>query len=324
LGVSADGRVVVGQSSSASLQRAFRWSRASGMTDLGSLGLGFSSATAANADGTVIVGSSRSTDSQEAFRWTAAEGMTGLGALPSGGWTQRANAVTPDGRVIVGMGAISSFEAFRWTATELQLLGTFAPTHPGSSASDVSADGNVIVGMGSGVDADGSGEAFVWFPRRGILDLRRYLLDHGVSAVQSWRLSEAMSVSADGRMLAGWGVDPQGRASAWIARIDIDDAAPPAPLIPAAPTNLIATAAATRVTLQWLDRAGNETGFKVERCAGSNCNQFVEIGQVAANVRSFIDVGVARNSVYRYRVRAFNAAGPSSYSNTVTVRTLRK
>jgi probable HAF family extracellular repeat protein len=324
--ISADGQVVVGQSNSGTSWRAFRWAAGDGFTDLGSLGQGFSSATAVSRDGTLVVGASRSAAGQEAFRWTAAGGMQALGGLAGGGVTQSAQAVSGDGTVIVGAGASPlSFHAFRWTAAGGAIaLGTFDPGNPGSSAAAVSADGRVIVGMGSGVNADGNGEAFVWFPGRGILDLRKYLLDHGLGAVQGWRLSEATGVSDDGRTLLGWGIDPAGARSAWLAHIDIDDFPAPPPALPAAPSNLSGTATAARVTLRWADNAGNETGYRVETCIGTVCTGFVTMATLGPNATGFVDERRGRGQVFRYRVRAFNAAGNSAYSNVISVETPRR
>ncbi len=97
------------------------------------------------------------------------------------------------------------------------------------------------------------------------------------------------------------------------------------PMTPSAPSSLTATAASTtQVNLSWADNSGDETGFRIERCTGSGCTNFAEIGTVGANVTSYSNTGLARNTVYSYRVRAYNASGNSAYSNTVSVRTLRK
>jgi hypothetical protein len=94
--------------------------------------------------------------------------------------------------------------------------------------------------------------------------------------------------------------------------------------VPAAPSNLVATAVSTsQINLSWTDNANNETGFKIERCQGNGCSNFVQIAQVGANVTTFSNTGLARNTRYRYRVRAFNAVGNSGYSNIATARTLR-
>jgi len=95
--------------------------------------------------------------------------------------------------------------------------------------------------------------------------------------------------------------------------------------VPAAPSNLVATAVSTsQINLSWTDNANNEQGFKIERCQGNSCTNFVQIAQVAvANTTSYSDTGLASNTRYRYRVRAYNSVGNSAYSNIATARTLR-
>jgi hypothetical protein len=97
--------------------------------------------------------------------------------------------------------------------------------------------------------------------------------------------------------------------------------APPA--APAAPTNLVATAASrTQVNLSWTtDASDNEDGFHIERCSGKNCTNFVQIATSTA--ASHQDLTVAANTTYRYRVRAYNAVGNSGYSNIASVKTPR-
>jgi hypothetical protein len=81
----------------------------------------------------------------------------------------------------------------------------------------------------------------------------------------------------------------------------------------------------TQINLSWTDNSNNEMGFKIERCAGNNCNNFAEIAQVGANVTNFPNTtGLSGNSWYRYRVRAFNGSGNSAYSNTISVKTPRR
>jgi subtilisin family serine protease len=99
---------------------------------------------------------------------------------------------------------------------------------------------------------------------------------------------------------------------------------PAAAAPPAAPTNLTAVAPNnSTVNLSWTDNANNEDGFKVERCQGNGCSNFVQIATTGANVTSYQDTGRSPRTVYRYRVRAYNAAGNSAYSNTVQIRTPR-
>ena len=67
----------------------------------------------------------------------------------------------------------------------------------------------------------------------------------------------------------------------------------------------------------------SENGFKIERCAGASCTNFVQIGTVGANITNFASTGLKRNTNYRFRVRAFNNNADSAYSNIATSKTLR-
>jgi fibronectin type 3 domain-containing protein len=90
---------------------------------------------------------------------------------------------------------------------------------------------------------------------------------------------------------------------------------------PAAPATLTATVATgPRVNLAWRDNSANETGFQIYRATGSS-STFARIASLGRNATAFADTTVAANTTYRYRVRAYNGAGTSSYSNTVTVKT---
>ncbi len=95
------------------------------------------------------------------------------------------------------------------------------------------------------------------------------------------------------------------------------------PTLPAAPTGLTATPiSASQVNLAWSDNSTNETGFHIER--STNGTSFTQIATVGAGVKTYSNTGLARNTLYYYRVNAFNAAGNSAYSNTANARTKRK
>jgi hypothetical protein len=95
--------------------------------------------------------------------------------------------------------------------------------------------------------------------------------------------------------------------------------------VPTAPSNLTATAiSSSQINLAWTDNATNEDGFKIERCQGLKCNDFTQIAQVGLNVTVYSDTGLTTATPYTYRIRAYNAAGDSGYSNQVTVRSRNK
>lgn len=96
--------------------------------------------------------------------------------------------------------------------------------------------------------------------------------------------------------------------------------APPSTL-PETPSNLTCAAVSTnQINLTWNDNSQNEEGFKIEQSSPLSGN-FREIGTINANVAGSSATGLIRFRNYYFRVRAFNAAGASGYSNTVRCRT---
>ncbi|NCQ71015.1 MAG: PEP-CTERM sorting domain-containing protein [Microcystis aeruginosa W13-15] len=197
-GVSADGSVVVGQSSVTSGNEAFRWTQATGMVGLGYLPGGSASvAWGVSADGSVVVGDSNSDLNSiisEAFRWTQATGMVGLGYLPGGELFSSASGVSADGSVVVGSSyTANGNEAFRWTqATGMVELGDLAGVTflLRGFGPRVSADGSVVVGS-SNSDFD----AYRWTQATGTVGLGNL----------EWASSGGASgVSSDGSVVVGY------------------------------------------------------------------------------------------------------------------------
>lgn len=73
---------------------------------------------------------------------------------------------------------------------------------------------------------------------------------------------------------------------------------------------------AAQFTLTWTDNSTNESGFRIER--STNGSTFSEIATVGANVVSYVDAGLPNSTTYWYRLRAYNSAGYSGYSNVAT------
>ena len=91
---------------------------------------------------------------------------------------------------------------------------------------------------------------------------------------------------------------------------------------PATPSGLTATAqSATSVLLNWTDNATNETGFTIQRSTSATFPANPTSFTVGANVTTFTDTTAVQLTTYYYRVRAFNVAGPSAWSNVANVTT---
>jgi hypothetical protein len=90
---------------------------------------------------------------------------------------------------------------------------------------------------------------------------------------------------------------------------------------PAAPSGLnAASASSSQIDLTWADNSDNEDGFRVERSL-SAASGFAQIASVGANATSYSNAGLSTDTTYYYRVRAYNSAGNSAYSNTTSATT---
>lgn len=94
---------------------------------------------------------------------------------------------------------------------------------------------------------------------------------------------------------------------------------PQLPSRPVAPSALNGMVTENNISISWVDNAINEDGFVIERLEGTT---FKKVGEVAADVTTFEDKDLSFETSYKYRVRAFNDGGFSSYSPEFSVETV--
>ena len=230
IGVSADGSVIVGGSTSGSGSRAFRWTASGGMeglphpTELS--GKFVSSMSDVSADGNKAIGRVVSTfgspppDSPMAM-WTAAEG-TFLLENPDGSYFHTLpspNKLSADGSTVIGEGLrLYRFlpQAWRWTEeTGMTYLEDVAVDNQtdGSNAVDVSADGSIIVGE---LRRENRSGPMIWDEVNGARFVEDYFRNELELDLGSWTLSTVISVSDDGQTFVGRGTNPDGQHDYWL------------------------------------------------------------------------------------------------------------
>ena len=85
---------------------------------------------------------------------------------------------------------------------------------------------------------------------------------------------------------------------------------------PPSPENLSAQAvSSSRINLQWEDNSNKESGFKIQRSTNGGQNWFLR-DSVGPNIESYSDLRLSPNTIYYYRIFAYNSSGNSGYSNT--------
>jgi len=89
---------------------------------------------------------------------------------------------------------------------------------------------------------------------------------------------------------------------------------------PTAPVNLTATASSSSaIDLSWDDTSSDEHGFYVQESTGGGIWSVIET--VGMNSTAYTATGLASNSTYSYRVRAYNGSGDSPFSNISSATT---
>ncbi len=231
-GVSADGSVVVGVSSVKGGYEAFRWTASAGIEGLGwPQWSNVSAAYGVSGDGQTILAQDNHNhlvggNAYWSFLLRGSEPFQRI-ENPNGVRANFGKAISGDGKVVVGSSTRIVDDKvletpFRWTQeTGLVELGDPAGSTCCSRALDVSADGARIVGSTS---IAGKGRSFLWDKSHGFRDVQTLLEADAATktAVQGWRLEAAYTISDDGRVVAGAGIDPKGHRSVWRAVLDVE------------------------------------------------------------------------------------------------------
>lgn len=94
--------------------------------------------------------------------------------------------------------------------------------------------------------------------------------------------------------------------------------------VPATPANLkVSVISSSQLNLIWNDNATNETGYELQQSPdGTNFSPVAGATNLVSNTASYAATGLTPNTLYYYRVRAFNSAGSSGFSNIASGRTL--
>jgi uncharacterized membrane protein len=215
LGVSGNGLTVVGQGASASGNEAFRYvgTMISGLGDL-SGGSFMSVALSSSSDGSAIFGYSSSGLGVQAFRWTQANSMQPI-AMPTGA-TECYPIACQSSTDFVGQARFSTgYQAVHWTESNgYTLLSDLNGGTLECAANDASPDSSVIVGYGRSADGQ---RAVIWTPDFGVELLSDVLTSSGV-ANSTMTLQAATGIAADGRTIAGWGLNVGGNIEAFVAK----------------------------------------------------------------------------------------------------------
>jgi len=201
-----DGSVIGGYSISPdSKALAVKWTNQVLSPALGPMN-GYETAVAArvSGDGLTFMGYGAYQNNYPIFRWN--QWSTGLVRLPFhlvAGYTP--GGLSYDGQVVVGSeNGTAGTQAARWTPSGVVSLGSIGTPPTPSVGCDTTADGSIAVGTS---DPNGYAKAFIWTAKTGMLSLKQFLLDRGVTQIQNWTLYSADFISQDGSTIVGYAID---------------------------------------------------------------------------------------------------------------------
>lgn len=238
MAISANGKVIVGRAKTPNAPgfftwEAFKWSAETGMVGLGDI-VGdpqrdryYSQAVGVSADGRVIAGTVRygGTEPDGAFgyyapaRWANGVGPLYLAPSPHGDLDYGALGISANGRFIVAASSIGTFEDTVYYALRWSDENGYTILHEGSklfTPHEISDDGKVVVGDGGG--ESGVPVAMIWTAERGLMRLQTLLIELGANP-GLFTLEYAAAVSADGRVIVGYGKDVDGNRRGYRAML---------------------------------------------------------------------------------------------------------
>jgi beta-mannanase/regulation of enolase protein 1 (concanavalin A-like superfamily) len=278
--------------------------------------------------------------------------VTGGGALPSGWSTSDIGSVTPAGSATYSNGTFSlngsgadiwgNNDAFRFAYQNVS--GNVRITAKVNSISNTNAWAKAGVMIRDGVGTNAINSAIVVTPAQGVSFQNRTTtggastnnavagtapewlrLERVGNIITSFRSEDGSAWTQVGtttiafgtNALVGLSVTSHNNgtgADATFSNVIIESIGTVA-TAPLAPSNIVATTiSSTQINLSWIDNATNETGYYVERATGTGA--FTQIASLGANTTSYSSTGLTASTNYAYRVRAYNVAGNSTYSNT--------
>jgi chitodextrinase/PKD repeat protein len=272
--------------------------------------------------------------SQINLSWTAATdnvGVTGYNVYRGGGQIATLGAVTT-----FQNNGLTASTTYSYTVQAFDAVGNLsAPSSSASATTQAPAVDTTLPSTPAGLTATAASSSQInlsWTSATDNVGVTGYNVYRGgiqiatlgaVTTFQNTGLTASTTYSYTVRAF-----DAAGNVSAPSSSAGATTQAPPADTTaPSAPTGLTATAASSsQINLSWTAATDNVgvVQYRVERCQGSSCSTFAQIGTTPGTTTIFSDTttGLVPNTTFRYRVRAADAApnlGP--YSNLVNVTT---
>ncbi len=204
------------------------------------------------------------------------------------------------------------------TASTPPLADTTPPTAPGGLVTAVISSSQINLSWTVSSDAVGvTGYLIERCQGAGCTNFTQ------VSSTAAAAFSDAALAAATSYSYRVRATDAAGNLSAYSVVANASTPAATDTTPPTAPGNALATALSiTQISVAWTASSDNVgvTQYRIERCQGAGCTNFVQIAASAAV--GYSNTGLTASTSYSYRIRAADAAGNlSAYSNVASATT---
>lgn len=244
-------------------------------------------------------------------------GLVALLQIQNPGWTYAQvidriySTVRPvpslTGRCATG-GVINAYNALSGGNPPTNSAPTVSISAPGNNATFTEGDSVAFSGSASDNEDGNLSSVIVWTSSR----------DGVIGTGASFSTS---SLSVGVHSISASVVDSGSLSGFDSVTITIEQVQPPTSTPPAAPGQpSVSDIGGGSALISWSDNSNNETSFEIQRSerVGRNWSSSTTIAALGANVTQYTDN--PGNGRFRYRVRAVNNAGASSWSGWTTVR----
>jgi len=219
VGLSRDGTILAGTfsvriSGSRTIQRAYRWTQATGPVPLDALGSDRAEVSAMSGDGRTIIGAIDT--SNIGVTWKDGGAPERL-PMPSFGLGWGGSAINNNGDFIAGSASTTtSTQMVIWSRGVPEVI--FNPSglvRPGPMA--ITDDGQMVALNLTTVD--GVEVPHVWQRKSGFTPLATYISDFGITAEPGFTFRHLAGMTPDGTTFTGWGINALGETAGFVVTV---------------------------------------------------------------------------------------------------------
>ena len=147
---------------------------------------------------------------------------------------------------------------------------------------------------------------------------RNHVIGHGQENISSWRTWASNQGYSSSWITCNSHTD-RGPYWNWSHYMDIVQGKPSKPNRPTQPKTTVVSW--SKIDLKWTDNSDNENGFEIQKSGNSNTGPWTGIHNNGENDKSYTVTGLSGNNKYWFRVRSYNGAGNSDWSNVTSATT---